>query len=106
MVLTGDIHTFWVNELANAVGRPVGVELVTSSIATSTYDKSAHLPLNPGAKFHDGLHNGYVRCELGRETLKADIVTIENREDPRSGRNVAATFEVKSGDPHVHRING
>jgi alkaline phosphatase D len=35
-VLTGDIHTFWVNELASAAGRPAGVELVTSSIATST----------------------------------------------------------------------
>ena len=67
VVLTGDIHSFWVNDLANAAGRPAGVELVTSSIATSTYDKSAVLPLNPGAKFHDGTHNGYVRCELTRE---------------------------------------
>ena len=104
VVLTGDIHSFWVNELANAAGRPVAVELVTSSIATSTYDKSAHLPLNPGAKFHDGLHNGYVRCELGRGALRADIVTIENREDARSGRAVAASFEVNSGDPHARRV--
>ncbi|MGQ0430661.1 MAG: alkaline phosphatase D family protein, partial [Gammaproteobacteria bacterium] len=66
VVLTGDIHSFWVNELATAAGRAVGVELVTSSIATNTYDKTATLPLNPGAKFHDGLHNGYMRCELTR----------------------------------------
>ncbi len=105
VVLTGDIHSFWVNELANAAGRAVGVELVTSSIATNTYDKTAHLPLNPGAKFHDGVHNGYVRCELGRERLRTEIVTIDDREDPRSGRNVAATFDVNSGDPHVHRVS-
>jgi alkaline phosphatase D len=104
VVLTGDIHSFWVNEVANAAGRPVAVELVASSIATSTYDKSVALPLNPGAKFHDGLHNGYVRCELGRERLRADIVTIDDREDPRSGRQVAVSFEVISGDPHVRRI--
>ena len=104
VVLTGDIHSFWVNELANAAGKPVGVELVTSSIATSTYDKSGVLPLNPGAKFHDGLHNGYVRCELSRNALRADIVTIGDREDPASGAGVAASFEVGSGDPHVRRM--
>ena len=104
VVLTGDIHSFWVNDLANARGTAVGVELVTSSIATSNYDKTATLPLNPGAKFHDGLHNGYVRCELTRDALRADIVTIENREDPRSGANVAASFEIRSGEPHARRL--
>lgn len=104
VVLTGDIHSFWVNEVGNAAGRPVAVELVASSIATNTYDKSAVLPLNPGAKFHDGRHNGYVRCELGRDRLQADIVAIDDREDPRSGRQVAASFEIRSGEPRVRRI--
>jgi alkaline phosphatase D len=104
VVLTGDIHSFWVNELANAAGRSVGVELVTSSIATSTYDKSAVVPLNPGAKFHDGQHNGYIRCALRRDVLRADIVTIADREDPRSAVDVSATFEIRSGDPRAHRV--
>jgi alkaline phosphatase D len=104
VVLTGDIHSFWVNDLANAAGKPVGVELVTSSISTSTYDKSATLPLNPGAKFHDGRHNGYVRCKLKPGRLRADIVAIADREDPASGASVAASFEVSSGDPHARRI--
>ena len=103
-MLTGDIHSFWVNDLANAAGHPAGVELVTSSIATSTYDKSAVLPLNPGAKFHDGTHNGYVRCELKRDSLRADIVTIADRADPRSGASVSASFEVRSGEPHARRV--
>ena len=104
VVLTGDIHSFWVNDLTNAAGRPVGVELVTSSIATSTYDKSATLPLNPGAKFHDGTHNGYVRCELRRDALRADIVAIVDRTDPASAASVVASFEIRSGDPHARRI--
>jgi alkaline phosphatase D len=103
VVLTGDIHSFWVNELANAAGDAVGVELVTSSIATSTYDKSAVLPLNPGTLFHDGKNNGYVRCTLTREKLSADIVTIADRRDPASGASVAASFEIASGDPHARR---
>ncbi|MGQ0430058.1 MAG: hypothetical protein ACT4UQ_09010, partial [Gammaproteobacteria bacterium] len=81
-------------------------ELVTSSIATNTYDKTATLPLNPGAKFHDGLHNGYMRCELTRDKLRTEVVAIDDRENPRSGRKVLATFEARTGDPRVHRVDG
>jgi alkaline phosphatase D len=104
IVLTGDIHSFWVNEIANAAGRPFGVELVTSSIATSTSDKTQMLPLNPQVRFHEGLHNGYIRCELDRDKLRADVVAIDDRLDPRSGRSVLARFEVRAGDPRAHRI--
>jgi alkaline phosphatase D len=103
VVLTGDIHSFWVNDLANAAGRPVAVELVTSSIATSTYDKSAVLPLNPGVRYHDGMHNGYVRCALDRDRLRADFVTIADRSDPRSTSRIAASFEIRSGEPRARR---
>ena len=105
VVLTGDIHSFWVNDLTNAAGRPVGVELVTSSIATSTYDKTATLPLNPGAKFHDGTHNGYVRCELRRDRAacrhRRDRQTAT---DPRSGGERRRLVRSRSGDPHARRI--
>ena len=109
-MLTGDIHSFWVNDLANAAGRAVGVELVASSIATSTYDKSAVLPLNPGTIFHDGVHNGYVRCELSRERLRADIVTIADRADPRSGgkrrRDLRNTLRRSARPPHQRHLTG
>ncbi len=104
VVLTGDIHSFWVNELANAAGRPVGVELAASSIATSTYDKSDTLPLNPGAKFHDGKHNGYVRCELTRDALRADVVAIADRHDAGSDSSVLASYEIVAGSPQARRV--
>jgi hypothetical protein len=50
------------------------------------------------------MHNGFARCELGRDRLRADIVAIDARENPRSDRQVAATFEIPSGEPRVHRI--
>jgi len=104
LVLTGDIHSFWVNEVANAAGRPFGVELVTSSIATSNSDKSQILPLNPQVRFHEGRHSGYIRCGLDRDKLRADLVAIDEKQDPRSGRSVLARFEVRAGDPRAHRI--
>jgi len=104
VVLTGDIHSFWVNEVANAAGRPVGVEFVTSSIATSTSDRSQALPLNPQVRFHEGQHSGYIRCELDHDRLRADLVAIDDRLDPRSGRSVLASFEVHNGEPHAQRV--
>ena len=104
LVLTGDIHAFFMNEVANAAGKPFGVELVTSSIATTTNDKTAMLPLNPQVKFHDGLHSGYIRCDLDRDKLRADVVGIDDRLDPRSPRSVLASFEVRAGDPRAHRL--
>jgi len=45
-----------------------------------------------------------MRCELDRDRLRTDIVAIDNREDPRSGRKILATFETRSGDPRVHPV--
>jgi alkaline phosphatase D len=104
IVLTGDIHSFWVNEVATASGRPVAVELVTSSIATSNSDKTSALPLNPQVRFHEGRHSGYLRCELGRERLRTDIVMVDDIRDPRSPRSIAASFEVRAGEPRARRL--
>jgi alkaline phosphatase D len=104
VVLTGDIHSFWVNDIADAGGRPVAVELVTSSIATATYDKSKQLPLNPAARFHEGLHNGYLRCELAPERLRTDVVIVDDIRDPRSKRSIVASFDVHKGKPHAVKV--
>ncbi len=55
-------------------------------------------------RFHDGNHNGYVRCDLDRGKLRADIVGIDDRLDPRSGRSVLASYEVRAGDPRAYRV--
>jgi hypothetical protein len=47
-----------------------------------------------------------MRCELTRERLRTDVVAIDEREDPRSGRSVLASFDVRAGDPRVHRTGG
>jgi alkaline phosphatase D len=104
VVLTGDIHSFWVNDIADAGGRPVAVELVTSSIATATYDKSKQLPLNPAARFHEGLHNGYLRCELAPERLRTDVVIVDDIRDPRSKRSIVASFDVHKSKPHAVKV--
>lgn len=104
VVLTGDIHSFWVNAVPDARGQVVAAELVTSSIATSNTHRPERLALNPHIAFHDGEHCGYVRCEADAARLRADVIGIDDMRDPRSGRKVLASFEVADGDPQPRRL--
>jgi alkaline phosphatase D len=106
VVLSGDLHAFYVNEVRNSRGSPVAVELITSSIANNNKDLSALLPQNPQILFHDGRHSGYVRCEVTRERLRADLVAIEDMRNPRTPRSVLATYEIPAGSPEPRRIDG
>ncbi|MCC7199208.1 MAG: alkaline phosphatase D family protein [Gammaproteobacteria bacterium] len=103
VVLTGDIHSFWLNEVEYK-GRTAAVELVTSSIATSNNERSSILPYNPQVKFHDGTHSGYVRCDLTRDKLRADFVGLDDMRDMRTGRKVLASFEVDAGSGRARRV--
>jgi alkaline phosphatase D len=98
-------HSFLLGERPRERGRQAGRRR-----ARDLLDRDQHvqqggvLPLNPQTLFHDGQRNGYVRCELRADKLRAEIVTIDDRADPRSGRSVAASFEINAGDPHARRV--
>lgn len=105
VVLSGDVHSFWVNAVPDARGRPVASEFVTSSIATGNTDRSEQLALNPHVAFHDGRHSGYILCDLESGRLQADVVGVEDIADPRTARRLLARFEVADGDPLPRRLD-
>jgi alkaline phosphatase D len=104
VMLTGDLHAFFVNEVRTDRDRPVAAELVTTSIANNNTDKSKVLHLNPQILYHDSTHSGYLRCELTPGRLRADLVAIEDMHDPRTPRRVLASFEVAAGDPRPRKL--
>ena len=99
VVLSGDLHAFFVNEVNDERGRTVATELVTTSACNNNTDKTGVLPLNPHIRFHDGTHSGYMRCEVTPQRTRADMVAIEDMRDPRTPRRVLATFDIVNGDP-------
>ena len=104
VVLTGDIHSFWVNDLANAAGKPVGVELVTSSIATSTYDKAAR----PAAQSATQIPRRAAQRLRALRTPRGQAAR-RNRDDRRSRRSAQRSqrrgvIRNHRGDPHAQRI--
>lgn len=94
--LTGDSHSFWANRLADAAGRPVGIELGTAGItspgdfidsgfdpATARRLDAAFAEHNPEVIWTDNLHQGYVRLELSHDAGRATFVAVDTILRPR-----------------------
>lgn len=87
--LSGDSHSFWTNDLADAQGRPAGIEFGTAGISSPgdfiesgfgpemsvTLDK-AYAEHMPEVVWTDNMHQGYVRVEFGRERGTASFVAV------------------------------
>lgn len=108
--LTGDSHDFWANRLADAEGRPAGIELGTSGITSpgdfidSGFDRvtSARLDTalaehNPEVLWTDNLYCGYVRLELGRERGEATFVAMSTVHSPRYRAFALRRYDLVKG---------
>lgn len=89
--LTGDSHSFWANQLADAASNAAGIELGTAGITSpgdfvdSGFDRATSAKLdaafadhNPEVLWTDNLHQGYVRVELSRTVGRATFVAVSN----------------------------
>lgn len=102
--VTGDIHSFWVNDVKEDFRNPssgsVGTELVCCSISSAgvPYDQfAAMLPDNPHVKFFDSRKRGYLLCEASRKTLSVDLRCIEEVRDPKSKDGSLGKFVIEAG---------
>jgi alkaline phosphatase D len=117
VVITGDIHSNWANELVPDFDAPdappVGVEFVGTSItsggdgdaggAHGKYSQALLATENPGVKFHNN-ERGYVRCEITPTQWRTDFRTVSYVTKPGAPLNTRASFLVESGRPRLHRI--
>ena len=88
IVLTGDIHTNWANELVADFDNPhsavVATEFVGTSISSSgdgrreREDQSTMLSENPFVKFHNQ-QRGYVTCEVTPKQWRSDFRATPRR---------------------------
>jgi alkaline phosphatase D len=111
LVLTGDIHSHWANDLVaaegDAAGRVVGTELVTTSISSGGNGTAAPAGLaalhseNPFVKFHNA-QRGYVACDLTPTRCLATFRVVDVVTRPGGAVSTAATFAVESGRPGLH----
>lgn len=107
--LTGDSHSFWANRLADAAGRPTGLEIGTAGISSPgdfaesgfgaalarKLDK-AFADHNPEVVWTDNMHQGYVRLDLRRHGGQAVVIAVDTvlRRDYRAF--VLKRFAIRS----------
>ncbi|MFM9864205.1 MAG: alkaline phosphatase D family protein [Micropepsaceae bacterium] len=102
--VTGDIHSFWVNDVKEDFRNPSSASVATELVATSItsagvpYDQfAALLPDNPHVKFFESRKRGYLLCEAGRKTMTTDLRVVDNVRDPKSGGGSAGRFVIEAG---------
>ena len=103
IVLSGDVHSFWVNDL-DAAGIPVGSEIVTSALAAASPPVGRFGDVgrnNPQVRFHDTVHAGWVKLDLQQREMRAELRIIEDRADVASRFRTVATVTGQSGARRV-----
>jgi alkaline phosphatase D len=111
VVLTGDIHSHWANELHNGFSRPdrpvIGAEFVATSIssggdgtATPNENPSA---INPHVKYFAN-QRGYISCTVEPNAWTAAYRTVPyvSRED--APLETRATFRLTNGRPGLQPV--
>lgn len=108
VVLTGDIHSNWVNDLRvddrDASTPVVATEFVGTSISSGGNGKKTPefldelLADNPCVKFHNQ-QRGYVRCTITEKAWSSDYMVVEDITKPDSPAIKRASFVVESDHP-------
>ncbi|MEU6346761.1 alkaline phosphatase D family protein [Streptomyces sp. NPDC046977] len=113
VVLSGDWHTHWVNDLKkdfdDPASRTVATEFVGTSISSGAgwdADVRAGLAANPHVKFYNGTYRGYVICDVTPERWRADLRIVLSAGDAASPAYTIAAFEVLDGVPGARRVDG
>jgi alkaline phosphatase D len=108
LVLTGDLHSSWVNDLkldfADPKSPPIATELVGTSISSG--GDGSDLPdnigpllaENPFIRFHNA-QRGYVTCELTARQARADFKVVDFVTRRGAPIRTRASFVVEDGRP-------
>lgn len=106
VVLTGDIHTNWVNDLKvdfdDEQAAPVATEFVGTAIssggdgAQKRKDTDGVLADNPFVKFYNA-ERGYVRCEMTAKEWRTDFRVVPFVTKPGAPCLTRASYRVENG---------
>ena len=112
IVLSGDWHTHWVNDLKADFNDPgsetLGTEFVGTSISSGAGwdgDVRQGLAANPHVKFYNGSYRGYVLCDVTSEHWVSTLRIVLDSKDALSPAYTIATFEVRDGIAGATRVD-
>ncbi|MDH4385582.1 MAG: alkaline phosphatase D family protein [Caulobacter sp.] len=103
IVLAGDSHSFWANELHDRAGALVAAEFGTTGITSPGFsDLLPQAPLgealvarNPEVKYADSAAKGFVKLTLTRTVARAEMIAVSTILARDYSASALRTFEVK-----------
>lgn len=111
VVLTGDIHTSWANDLpgdnynSNTGDGSVGVEFVVTSVSTTSSPINIGINIiqlaNPHMKFIDLSQKGYLILDLTQDKAQSDWFFVSDITEPEFTTSWGAGFYTNDGDNHL-----
>lgn len=106
VLLGGDVHSFWINDVKRDFGRPgsptIATEIVTSCLASRNGPEAFFGParsLNPHVRFLDNRHAGYVLLEATPARLAIDLRAVDSLIHPQSASRSLARYIIEAGRP-------
>lgn len=106
VVLTGDWHSSWVNDLTRDPFDPaselLGTEFVGTSISSECSwadDVAAAVPANPQVRFFDGARRGYMRCRVTPQRWRSDYRVVASAADTTAPATTLTSWVVEDGRP-------
>lgn len=109
VVVTGDSHTWWANDLAKRDGKHVGVELGVHSVTSDSPfrkeflgGKGAEYALltnkeNKAVRYMSGEDHGYIDLVIRRDGAEARFVAIDTIEQTAYNAFEKVAFSIKRG---------
>jgi alkaline phosphatase D len=109
VVLGGDIHSFWTNDLKLDFDDPASATVATEFVGTSVtshgpnYNQmSRYLPDNPHIRYFESRKRGYVSVELTPQTMLTHFRALSDVTDPNATVSLLKTFVVEDGRAGAH----
>lgn len=117
VVLTGDVHTGWAQDLpydifeykANNGAGSVGVEFVSNAVTSSSLDFSFPIgellipSILPWIKYVELTLKGYVILDLNASRVQGDFYTVGNIDAPTSGQVFQEGWYAPDGIPNLRK---
>lgn len=122
IVLTGDIHSSWANDIArnpyaagyNPAKDSLAVEFVCPGISSPFFtDPNPQVvkgfecvarATNPHTRFVDLEKNGYVVIDIDRNRARSEWYLLDNVLNPDSRETMAAAVEVAAGKNYITKV--
>lgn len=103
----GDIHSYWVNDIADEQGGTIASEFTGTSVSSPGpgYDQFASiLPQNPHVQYFESRYRGYCLCTVTPETWRTDLRAVADARDPESAVKTLKSFVVENGRPGAREV--